>query len=284
MRPPGERPHRFCGTSSSSGSSAQVQFASLTILGVLAVPSEPSVKPGTLVLRHAQPTRLPSRHRPADASTVPQPALPRATRPHAGALAGAAARPPGRALANQHSVAAAFSNAPALERESPTTPPHGAMQRGRRRRENPARITRPRRRDTRATSPPFQRLASGQSSSRGVEPFLRPPDKTLPGTLHHSGNRPAPPSDYTPLARRSAFWRADRPALRSKGIPPRIRGWGLPGGKPCFLVALAAPAGICQPTRSWSFAFPLPVIARGCWSFHALRRESTLGSRQPRRL
>jgi len=27
----------------------------------------------------------------------------------------------------------------------------------------------------------------------------------LPGTLHHSGNRPAPPSEDTPLARRSAF-------------------------------------------------------------------------------
>jgi hypothetical protein len=38
-----------------------------------------------------------------------------------------------------------------------------------------------------------------------VEPFSFRPDKILPGTLHHSGIRPAPPSDHTPLARRSAF-------------------------------------------------------------------------------
>ena len=41
--------------------------------------------------------------------------------------------------------------------------------------------------------------------SGGVEPFSLRPDKILPGTLHHSGIRPAPPSDHTPLARRSAF-------------------------------------------------------------------------------
>jgi hypothetical protein len=35
--------------------------------------------------------------------------------------------------------------------------------------------------------------------------FSSGPDLFKPGILHHSGNRPAPPSDYTPLARRSAF-------------------------------------------------------------------------------
>jgi hypothetical protein len=35
--------------------------------------------------------------------------------------------------------------------------------------------------------------------------FSSVPDLFKPGILHHSGNRPAPPSDYTPLARRSAF-------------------------------------------------------------------------------
>jgi hypothetical protein len=57
---------------------------------------------------------------------------------------------------------------------------------------------------------PFQRANCPANSSRRVEPFLFRPDKTLPGTLHHSGNRPAPPSDHTPLARRSAFSGAKR--------------------------------------------------------------------------
>jgi len=54
-----------------------------------------------------------------------------------------------------------------------------------------------------------RRSCSNQRASR-VEPFSFLPDKTLPGTLHHSGNRPAPPSDHTPLARRSAFQRGRR--------------------------------------------------------------------------
>ena len=48
---------------------------------------------------------------------------------------------------------------------------------------------------------------AGEFVPSGVEPFSFRPDKILPGTLHHSGNRPAPPSDHTPLARRSAFQR-----------------------------------------------------------------------------
>jgi hypothetical protein len=55
---------------------------------------------------------------------------------------------------------------------------------------------------------PFQG-ANGPAKfvSGAFEPFSFRPDKTLPGTLHHSGNRPAPPSDHIPLARRSAFRR-----------------------------------------------------------------------------
>lgn len=37
------------------------------------------------------------------------------------------------------------------------------------------------------------------------EPFEWRPDLSLPGALHNSGNKPAPPSEYTPLERRSAF-------------------------------------------------------------------------------
>jgi hypothetical protein len=38
------------------------------------------------------------------------------------------------------------------------------------------------------------------------EPFEWRPDLSLPGALHNSGNKPAPPSEHTPLGRRSAFW------------------------------------------------------------------------------
>jgi hypothetical protein len=37
------------------------------------------------------------------------------------------------------------------------------------------------------------------------EPFEWRPDLSLPGALHNSGNKPAPPSEHTPLGRRSAF-------------------------------------------------------------------------------
>ena len=145
--------------------------------------------------------------------------------PYPGALAGAAAGPSGRAVETPYAAAAALSNAPGIGagnrlaalraiagiaprcnrlRASQTTPPHGAMQRGRRRRGKsggpppalPSRYV--------CRKAPFQH-AKYANSSRGIEPFSYRPDKILPGTLHHSGIRPAPPSDHTPLARRSAF-------------------------------------------------------------------------------
>jgi len=55
---------------------------------------------------------------------------------------------------------------------------------------------------------PFQRAnCLGKFVSGALNLFLAVQDKILPGTLHHSGIRPAPPSDHTPLARRSAFQR-----------------------------------------------------------------------------
>ena len=38
-----------------------------------------------------------------------------------------------------------------------------------------------------------------------LEPFLPRPDLPLPGALQNSGTKPAPPSEHTPLGRRSAF-------------------------------------------------------------------------------
>src|SRR3982074_121966 len=62
---------------------------------------------------------------------------------------------------------------------------------------------------TRAASPRFSdRTCACQVRGTGVEPFGFHPDIFLPGTLHHSGNKPAPPSDHIPLERRSAFWSA----------------------------------------------------------------------------
>ena len=72
--------------------------------------------------------------------------------------------------------------------------------------ENPEEPPRPRQPDTSAAT---RRFSSGSVPSRNsqatVEPFAFGPDLPLPGTLHHSGNRPAPPSEHTPLERRSAF-------------------------------------------------------------------------------
>ena len=69
---------------------------------------------------------------------------------------------------------------------------------------------------------PFQHANCPAIRLGRVEPFSFRPDKILPGTLHHSGIRPAPPSDHTPLARRSAFrGAAARPARefeRARGV------------------------------------------------------------------
>jgi hypothetical protein len=90
----------------------------------------------------------------------------------------------------------------------PTTPPHGAMQRGRRRRGKSGGPPRPREQIRLPQGPVSACKLPRQIRLGPVEPFSFRPDKNLPGTLHHSGNRPAPPSDYIPLARRSAFLRA----------------------------------------------------------------------------
>jgi hypothetical protein len=109
------------------------------------------------VLLHAHTGRRYPRTLPADASTAwrPAPHMAREPQPRSGALAGAAAGPAGRAVENPYAAAAALSNAPGIGaagssrprssrrpfpasagRPSQTTPPHGAMQRGRRRRGN----------------------------------------------------------------------------------------------------------------------------------------------------
>jgi hypothetical protein len=81
------------------------------------------------------------------------------------------------------------------------------MQRGRRRRGKSGGPPRPRE-QIRLRHGPVSAGTWPRQIRRGrVEPFSFRLDKTLPGTLHHSGNRPAPPSDHTPLVRRSAFRR-----------------------------------------------------------------------------
>ena len=65
-----------------------------------------------------------------------------------------------------------------------------------------------------AASPRFNaRIALGKFAPRGVEPFAFRPDLLVPGTFHNSGNRPAPPSEYIPLARRSVFLKHGRALL-----------------------------------------------------------------------
>jgi hypothetical protein len=70
---------------------------------------------------------------------------------------------------------------------------------------------------------PFQRA---NSTSRRVEPFSVHADTSLPGTLHHSGIRPAPPSEDTPLARRRAFLARPKPKRpRLKLLKPSNVSW-----------------------------------------------------------
>ena len=82
------------------------------------------------------------------------------------------------------------------------------------------RTTPPSRPDTSAAKPRFSMQIARQVGSGGVEPFSFGPDKILPGTLHHSGNRPAPPSDHTPLARRSAFQQGRKRGRRGNSDAP----------------------------------------------------------------
>jgi hypothetical protein len=82
------------------------------------------------------------------------------------------------------------------------------------------RTTPPSRADTSAAKPRFSVQIARRIRLGRVEPFSLPPDKTLPGTLHHSGIRPAPPSDHTPLARRSAFQRQCEQSRRGNSDAP----------------------------------------------------------------
>jgi hypothetical protein len=186
-------------------------------------------------LRHAHTGCPPPKTHAADASAARRRSHPMALepQPHPGALAAAAAGPAGRAVETPSAAAAALSHAPGIGAGDPpgqtclawpwrasrsaapsqTTPPHGAMQRGRRWRGKSGGPPPPSRADTSAAKPRFSVQITGRIRRGRVEPFSLPPDITLPGTLHHSGIRPAPPSDYTPLVRRSAFqpqWKRSR--------------------------------------------------------------------------
>ena len=156
MRPPHRRPHRF-----SAHPQIDTRATSPTILGVVAVLPEPSVKMRALCIRHAHTGCLHPRAHPADASAAwrPSPHMAVEPRPDAGALTGAAAGPAGRAVetpichhrgsliprvrnrrwqSRRAALQGHSGNRNPLRSAAPsqTTPPHGAMQRGRRRREN----------------------------------------------------------------------------------------------------------------------------------------------------
>jgi hypothetical protein len=121
---------------------------------------------------------------------------------------------------------------------------------------------------------PFQRADRPANSSRArVEPFSFRPDKTLPGTLHHSGIRPAPPSDHTPLARRSAFQHGRKPARRGNsdapaGLKPREDLRCRHAGK-CIL-----PAG-----GIWNFVVPLPLPQTSAGDFRESKRRGIYAER-----
>ena len=68
---------------------------------------------------------------------------------------------------------------------------------------------------------PFQHANCPANWSRAaLNLFSFGPDKILPGTLHHSGNRPAPPSDHIPLGRRSAFQQGRKRGRRGNSAAP----------------------------------------------------------------
>lgn len=115
---------------------------------------------------------------------------------------------------------AGIATRPRSAAPSQTTPPHGAMQRGRRRRGKSGGPPRPRDQIRPPQGPVSACKLPDRFVSGGVEPFSFRPDKILPGTLHHSGNRPAPPSDHTPLARRSAFQHGRKRGRRGNSDAP----------------------------------------------------------------
>jgi hypothetical protein len=244
------------------------------------------------VLLHAYTGCLPTRPHPADASAAwrPSPHMAVEPRPHPGAPAGAAAGPAGRAVAAPYAAAAALSNAPGIRgREaagrlrlelSParpsasafskckmtdvaprqTTPPHGAMQRGRRRRGKSGGPPRPREQIRLRHCPVSAGKLPGEFVSSDVEPFSFRPDKTLPGTLHHSGNRPAPPSDHTPLARRSAFRGLKRRQCGNSDARTGLE--RIPRENLCRADARQLPAD-----GKWNFVVSLPLLRRSARNF-----------------
>ena len=111
----------------------------------------------------------------------------------------------------------------------------------------------------------FSAQIAPANSSRAVEPFSFRPDKILPGTLHHSGIRPAPPSDHTPLARRSAFLRARQRAGNSKARAglKRLQGNFCRAGARSRCLSAHEP---------WNFEIPLP-LCRGTGNFHESQRR-----------
>ena len=124
MRPPNRRPHRL-----SVHPQLDTRATSPTILGVLAVSPEPSVKMRALCITPCT-YRLPSPPtHPADASAArrPSPHMAVEPQPDPGALAGAAAGPAGRAVETPYAAAAALSNAPGIGAGNPQAARCGAM-------------------------------------------------------------------------------------------------------------------------------------------------------------
>lgn len=237
-------------------------------------------------LRHAQPERL-APHRPAGAPRAPQPALPDAARPHAGTLAGAAARPPGRAVATQHSDAAALSDAPALKASaspvaaarSPLAPAADAATR---KPNDPAAWGYAARSPTAGTScmgPPalgeqlrapqacrFSARTSRQFGGVPLNLFRRLQTKPCLGHCFTRGIGLRRQATILRLRGAVLFWRADRrtlPAERNSAAPAGLRSSGKVSGN----FRPGPPAGICRPTGSWNFVIPAFVMARECRSF-----------------
>ena len=226
---------------------ALLQFTSPTILGVVAAPSERSVKRGALWLAactsRSSPATTPSCRRfSSSAANSPSRRRPAARRSPRGCRSRSARtsrrEPAFRREQAFRRASTRRESEPASARSRP--PGHrsrtgGAAQRPRRmglcsevadggkiRMDHPAL--------GKQIRPPQARrfsvwISRATQRPRPLNLFRSLQTKPLPGTLHHSGNRPAPPSDHTPLARRSAFWGAHRRTrYLSKGIP--LRAWG----------------------------------------------------------
>jgi hypothetical protein len=201
--------------------------------------NQPS-RPGVPALPHAHT----GCHRPrtgfADASTAwrRSPQMDAEPQPHCGALAAAAAGSAGFAVETPYATAAAASDAPRIEiidrnnspaLEAETALPFSAPAKRPRRMGQCSEVAdgggnlqdrpRPRGADTFAARPRFSGQIARQFVSGRVEPFSLSPDKTLPGTLHHSGIKPAPPSDHIPLVRRSVFQRQNAGPERNRDAP-----------------------------------------------------------------